>query len=170
MFIVVAGAGKVGFHLARALVADHEVLIIEIDPSRTAYVSEELGDEIVMQGDACDAATMDRAGMARADLVVAVTGDDDQEKVVVVAECRVSDPASLRALRREIAATVHRVAGVDGEIVLAPPRSLQFTTSGKLSRAAARQSYLDGEIRDVEAGMDIMLPEIISVEPLAAVV
>lgn len=77
MFIVVAGAGKVGFHLARALVADHEVLVIEIDPARVDYVAEELGDEVVMQGDACDAATMERAGMERADLVVAVTGDDE---------------------------------------------------------------------------------------------
>jgi trk system potassium uptake protein TrkA len=77
MFIVVAGAGKVGFHLARALVPDHEVLIIEMDPGRADYVGEELGEEVVMQGDACDAATMERAGMERADLVVAVTGDDE---------------------------------------------------------------------------------------------
>ncbi|HMR32516.1 MAG TPA: fatty acyl-AMP ligase [Geminicoccaceae bacterium] len=98
-------------------------------------------------------------GVRRGDVAAfAVTGDDDMEKVVVVAECRVTDPDSLRALRREIAATVHRVAGVDGEIVLAPPRSLQFTTSGKLSRAAARQSYVDGEIRDIEPGMAAMVP------------
>jgi trk system potassium uptake protein TrkA len=77
VFIVVAGAGKVGFHLARALIADQELLIVEVDPARAAFVAEELGDEVVMQGDACDAATMERAGMERADLVVAVTGDDE---------------------------------------------------------------------------------------------
>ena len=110
-------------------------------------------------------------GVRRGDVAAfAVTGDDDQEKVVVVAECRVTDPDSLRALRREIAATVHRVAGVDGEIVLAPPRSLQFTTSGKLSRAAARQSYLDGQIRDVEGGLGAMIPAVLPVERLAAAV
>lgn len=110
-------------------------------------------------------------GVRRGDVAAfAVTGDDDLEKVVVVAECRVTDPDSLRILRREIAATVHRVAGVDGEIVLAPPRSLQFTTSGKLSRAAARQSYLDGEIRDIEAGMAVMVPAMLPVERLAAAV
>ena len=77
MFIVVAGAGKVGYHLARALVADHEVLLIELDPARVDFVSQELGSEVIMQGDACDAATMERAGMERADLIVAATGDDD---------------------------------------------------------------------------------------------
>jgi fatty-acyl-CoA synthase len=90
-------------------------------------------------------------GVRRNDVAAfAVTGDDDQEKVVVVVEVRGRlDTDGLRALRREIAATVHRVAGIDAEIVLAPPRSLHFTTSGKLSRAAARQSYLEGGIRDL---------------------
>jgi trk system potassium uptake protein TrkA len=77
MFIVVAGAGKVGYHLVRALIADHEVLVIEIDPARAEFLAEDLGAEVVMQGDACDAATMEKAGMERADLVVAVTGDDE---------------------------------------------------------------------------------------------
>ncbi len=90
-------------------------------------------------------------GVRRNDVAAfAVTGDDDREKVVVVVEVRGGlDADGLSALRREIAATVHRVAGIDAEIVLAPPRSLHFTTSGKLSRAAARQSYLEGGIRDL---------------------
>jgi fatty-acyl-CoA synthase len=113
------------------------------------------------------------AGVRRGDVAAfAVTGDDDQEKVVVVVEARVGDIEGLRALRREIASTVHKVAGVDGEIVLAPPRSLQFTTSGKLSRAAAKQSYLDGNIRDLEADLDagLPLPSMVPSERLVAAV
>lgn len=92
-------------------------------------------------------------GVRRGDVAAfAVTGDDDREKVVVVVEARGMDVEALGELRREIAATVHRVAGVDAEIVLAPPRSLHFTTSGKLSRAAARQSYQEGRIRDLAVG------------------
>jgi fatty-acyl-CoA synthase len=99
------------------------------------------------------------AGVRRGDVAAfAVTGDDDQEKVVVVVEARVPDVEALQALRRDIASTVHKVAGVDGEIVLAPPRSLQFTTSGKLSRAAAKQSYSDGMIRDLEHDIEAGLP------------
>jgi trk system potassium uptake protein TrkA len=77
MFIIIAGAGKVGYHLARALVADHEVLMIELEPDRVDFIGAELGTDVIMQGDACDAATMERAGMERADLVVATTGDDE---------------------------------------------------------------------------------------------
>jgi trk system potassium uptake protein TrkA len=77
VFIIVAGAGKVGYHLARALVADHEVLVIEQDPDRVDFVAAELGTDVIMLGDACDAATMEHAGMERADLAVATTGDDE---------------------------------------------------------------------------------------------
>lgn len=80
-----------------------------------------------------------------------ITAEDGPERVVVVAECRVADPASLRALRHAIKACVQKVASVDCEVVLAAPRSLTFTTSGKLSRAAAKANYLDGTIQDVAA-------------------
>jgi fatty-acyl-CoA synthase len=80
-----------------------------------------------------------------------VTADDGQERVVVVAECRVADPVSRRALRHAIKACVQKVASVECEVVLAAPRSLTFTTSGKLSRAAAKANYLDGTIQDVAA-------------------
>jgi len=79
----------------------------------------------------------------------AVSGDDDLERVVVIVECRRQRSEERDALRREIAAVVQRVAGVECEVVLAPPRSLTFTTSGKLSRAAAKDNYLKGVIRDV---------------------
>jgi fatty-acyl-CoA synthase len=78
-----------------------------------------------------------------------VAADDGQEGVVVVAECRLADPASRRALRHAIKACVQKVASVECEVVLAAPRSLTFTTSGKLSRAAAKANYLDGTIQDV---------------------
>ena len=55
MFIIVAGGGKVGYHLARALIADHEVLIMELDPSRVDFIAEELGSDVIMQGDASGA-------------------------------------------------------------------------------------------------------------------
>jgi fatty-acyl-CoA synthase len=78
---------------------------------------------------------------------------DDQERVVVIVECRIGDPAGRRALRHAVMATVQKTASVECDVVLAAPRSLTFTTSGKLSRAAAKANYLDGTIRDVAAGL-----------------
>ena len=79
----------------------------------------------------------------------AVTEDDDRERVVVVVECRQSGPIERQQLRQAVKATVHKVASVECEVVLAPPGSLTFTTSGKLSRAAAKANYLSGAIKDV---------------------
>jgi fatty-acyl-CoA synthase len=79
----------------------------------------------------------------------AVTDDDDRERVIVVVECRQSGPIERQQLRQAVKGTVHKVASVDCEVVLAPPGSLTFTTSGKLSRAAAKANYLSGAIRDL---------------------
>jgi fatty-acyl-CoA synthase len=79
----------------------------------------------------------------------AVNGVDDRERVVVVVECRLINAAEQRALRHAIKAAVQKLASIECEAVLAPPRSLTFTTSGKLSRAAAKANYLSGAIRDV---------------------
>jgi fatty-acyl-CoA synthase len=87
-----------------------------------------------------------RAGDAAA---FAVNGDDDRERVVVVVQCRATTADAQERLRGVVAAVVRKVAGVECEVVLAPPRSLTFTTSGKLSRAAVKADYLSGAIRDV---------------------
>ncbi len=114
MFIVLAGAGKVGYHLARALVADHEVLIIESDAARAAFVAEELGDEVVMLGDACDAATMERAGMERADLVVAVTGDDEDNLTFCqIAKAKFAVPQSVARIHNPQNADLFKKLGID---------------------------------------------------------
>jgi trk system potassium uptake protein TrkA len=82
MYIVVAGGGKVGFHLAEELLGQHhEVLVIERESGRAAQVREELQGN-VMLGDSCEASTLDAAGIARADLIAAVTGDDEDNLVI----------------------------------------------------------------------------------------
>lgn len=81
MYIIVVGGGKVGHYLAKELVEEgHEVLVIEKDPVKAERIAEELGD-ISLRGDGCEAATMEMAGFGRADMVVAVTGDDEDNLV-----------------------------------------------------------------------------------------
>ena len=79
----------------------------------------------------------------------AVQVDDERERVVLVVECRIGDPSGQQALRHAVKATVQKVASVECEVVLAAPGSLTFTTSGKLSRAAAKANYVAGTIQDV---------------------
>jgi fatty-acyl-CoA synthase len=79
----------------------------------------------------------------------ALEDEDGSDAVVVLIECKLTDPDQQEALRRSVYASVHQVAGVDCKIVLIAPRSLPFTSSGKLSRAGARERYVSGEIAEV---------------------
>ena len=77
----------------------------------------------------------------------AIEGADGDDEVVVLVECRNSEIDAQEALRMEVAKLVHQSAGVDCTIALVAPRSLPFTSSGKLSRAGARAKYLAGELQ-----------------------
>jgi trk/ktr system potassium uptake protein len=117
MFIVMAGAGKVGYQLARVLVGQHEILVIEVDPTRASAVGEELGGEVVMQGDACDAATMERAGMERADLVVAVTGDDEDNLTFCqIAKAKFNVPRAVARINNPQNEALFRDLGIDATV------------------------------------------------------
>jgi fatty-acyl-CoA synthase len=78
----------------------------------------------------------------------AVEGQKGEDEVVVLVQCRLQDQASAEALRHEVLAVVHRSAGIECRVVLVPPKSLPFTSSGKLSRAGAKQKFLSGEIAE----------------------
>ncbi len=82
MYIIIAGGGKVGYHLAQELLNDeNELLVIERSAERVAEI-DDLLEGTVLQGDACEAVVLDGAGIARAALVAAVTGDDEDNLVV----------------------------------------------------------------------------------------
>lgn len=77
MYIVVVGAGTVGYGLAIELqgLADHEVALVERDRVRAAELREELG-EMVVHGDGSEVVFLESVGVRRADVIIAVTGDD----------------------------------------------------------------------------------------------
>ena len=82
MYCIVVGGGNVGYYLTKDLVsAGHEVLLLEKDRGRVARLAEELG-EVAMQGDGCEVRMMEEAGFSRADVIVAVTGDDEDNLVI----------------------------------------------------------------------------------------
>ena len=82
MYAVVVGAGKVGWNLARELIQKgHEVTLIESDPQRYSVVEEEL-EHSVQYGDGSELWVLERAGIERGDLVIAVTGDDEDNILI----------------------------------------------------------------------------------------
>ena len=82
MYVIIAGAGKVGWNLARELIGkDVEVTLIESNHDRFRVVEEEL-EHAVQYGDASELWVLERAGIQRADLVVAVTGDDEDNILI----------------------------------------------------------------------------------------
>jgi trk system potassium uptake protein TrkA len=81
MKVVIAGAGNVGSYLAADLhKAGHEVLLIEQDPE-VAERGANLGVDWMVR-DACEVSALDAAGLASADVVVAATGDDEDNLVI----------------------------------------------------------------------------------------
>jgi trk system potassium uptake protein len=82
MYVVIVGAGKVGWNLARELIQkSHEITLVESDPQRYAVVEEEL-EHSVQYGDGSELWVLERAGIERADLVIAVTGDDEDNILI----------------------------------------------------------------------------------------
>src|SRR6202789_1236375 len=82
MYAIIVGAGKVGRNLARELIAKgHEITLLEASRRRYLVVEEEL-EHAVQYGDATELWVLERAGIQRADLVIAVTGDDEDNMLV----------------------------------------------------------------------------------------
>jgi trk system potassium uptake protein TrkA len=117
VYIIIIGGGKVGFYLARQLLEDrHEVLVIEQDAEKCAQIAEDLG-EIVMLGDGCEAATLERAGMARADMVIALTGDDEDNLVVCqVAKHKFNVPHTVARINNPKNERIFKTLGIDATI------------------------------------------------------
>lgn len=82
MYVVIAGGGKVGLNLARELIAKgYEVTVVEQRRERYLLLEEEL-EHAVQYGDATELWVLERAGIARANLVIAVTGDDEDNMII----------------------------------------------------------------------------------------
>jgi len=85
MFILIIGGGKVGTYLARGLLKQqHEVVVIEKDSRKAQMMTNLLESDIAVVGDGCDPNVLLQAGVGRADVVVADTGDDEDNLVVVL--------------------------------------------------------------------------------------
>jgi trk system potassium uptake protein len=82
MYILVVGAGKVGYFLSQRLCANrHTVAVVEKDKALCEDVAKNL-EALVINGDGCDPRILIEAGIERADVVAAVTGDDEDNLII----------------------------------------------------------------------------------------
>lgn len=82
MYILIVGGGKVGSQLARELSEKgHELTVIEGNARRYDTLNEEF-EHVALNGDGSEIWVLERAGIERADMVIAVTGDDEDNILI----------------------------------------------------------------------------------------
>jgi len=114
MYIIVIGGGRLGYYLLKALLNEgHEVLVLEKDARICKTITDELGS-VCFRGDGCEAATLAEVGTGRADMFIAVTGDDEDNLVACqVAKHKHNVPRTIARLRNPRNAILFKKLGVD---------------------------------------------------------
>lgn len=157
MYVIIAGGGKVGYYLSKTLVSEgHEVLLIEQDKRESERLREELGD-VVVRGDASEMRTMRDAGMERADVVVAVTGDDGDNLVISqLAKSRYGVPRIIARVNNPKNEELFHKVGIDQTVVstklIYNLIEQQIETDQIVPLAALKQGDL--EIVEIEVSVD----------------
>jgi trk system potassium uptake protein TrkA len=114
MYIIIIGGGKVGFYLAKALLNEgHEVLVVERDASRTEFINNELGS-VCVHGDGSEVTTLTEVGTGRANMFIAVTGDDDDNLVACqIAKHKFNVPRTIARISNPENETIFKKLGID---------------------------------------------------------
>ncbi len=114
MYIIVIGGGELGKNLTKALLAEgHEVLLLEKDEKTSQKRINELGS-VAVRGDGCEASVLAKAGTSRADMLIAVTGDDADNLVACqVAKHKFAVPRTIARVRNPRNESLFRKLGVD---------------------------------------------------------
>ena len=123
MYIIIGGGGDVGYYLTKSLLNQgHEVLLLEKGNTRYQALSEELGQSVV-RGDACEARTMEEVGVNRADVVIAVTGEDEDNLVICqMAKKRFNVARTIARLNNPKNELIFQKLGID--VTVSPTRSI----------------------------------------------
>jgi trk system potassium uptake protein TrkA len=152
MRVLIVGGGQVGFQLAKRLSEeDQDVVLIDLDPQRTTYVSEQL-DLITVTGNGASLPVLEKAGLSGAGMLLAVTSQDQSNIVacllasqfdVDLRVARISAPEYYEpdsALAREL-------FGID--LVISPEREVAWETLQLLASEAATEfvHFMDDRVR-----------------------
>ena len=114
MYIIIVGGGEVGYYLAKALLDEgHEILVVEKGAARSGFIIDELGS-VCVRGDGCEAATLTQVGTGRADMLIAVTGDDEDNLVACqVAKHKFNVPRTIARITNPKNEAIFKKLGID---------------------------------------------------------
>jgi trk system potassium uptake protein TrkA len=114
VFVLVVGGGKVGYYLTKELIENgHEVVLMEKDRARAGQIVDELGS-VVVPHDGCEGKYLGEAGSNRADIVAAVTGDDEDNLVICqMAKHHFDVPRTIARVNNPANEPLFRHLGVD---------------------------------------------------------
>jgi trk system potassium uptake protein TrkA len=145
MHVVVVGAGEVGTSIAANLAADHNVIVIDIDPDRAEQLKYEL-DVMTLAGDGASLATLEDAGIGEADMFIASTDDDRTNLVACGTAKTVADP-----------------------FTIARTKSVEYLRTWELTESAFGVDFMVcSDLLSAESIVDVVgLPSAVDVDPFA---
>src|SRR5919198_2788072 len=160
MFVLVVGGGKVGYYLTKELIeSGHEVVLMEKDRVRAAQIVDELGS-IVVPHDGCEGKYLGEAGSNRADIVAAVTGDDEDNLVICqMAKHHFDVPRTIARVNNPKNEELFRHLGVD-EIISPTRMALGSIEQDIPVHELLHLAALDNELEIIEAQLQADSPAV----------
>ncbi len=151
MYIIIGGGGEVGYYLTKGLLGQgHEVLLLEKGAARYQSLNDELGPAVV-RGDACEARTMEEVGASRADVVISVTGDDEDNLVICqMAKKRFNVGRTIARLNNPKHTEIFEKLGID--ITVSPTKAILSQIEAELpsSRFVALMTLKNAGLEIIE--------------------
>jgi len=160
--IVIVGGGNIGAYVAKELenVSGVRVRIIEVDKGRSEFIAEKLKKTVILNGDAMDAALQEEAGVANAEMVLALTNDDKTNILTGVLAKKLGAKQAGSLINSPSMQKMKLELGID---MVIDPRS---STVSSILRHVRR-----GRIVDVftieDGGAEVIEGEVLDTSPLA---
>ncbi|NQT29644.1 MAG: NAD-binding protein [Candidatus Saganbacteria bacterium] len=179
MYVLIVGGGKVGDSLARTLSCEgYDVAVVEKNEKIARRIAENLDNVLVINGDGCDPARLEDAGIARAQVAAAVTGDDEDNLIIcqlaqdtfgvprVIA--RVNNPRNEITFQKlgidTISSTTIITKLIEEEATIGDIFTLLALKRGKLSLVEAtlkaKSPVINKSIKDIKLPVDSILATI----------
>jgi trk system potassium uptake protein TrkA len=121
--LVIVGGGNIGMNLAKTIEKQQGVAarVIELDKERARKIAEALPDTNVIQGDALDADILAEANIASADMIVAVTNDDETNVLGALLAKQYGVGRAIALVNRDTYSSLVTKLGID---ILVNPRAI----------------------------------------------